>query len=244
MSGSGRQRHWQLEFVRGIAVILMIFYHFMWDMSFFELYPHDVTVGGWWLFARSAATLFVLLVGVSIMLAGERREPAARNRAWYRRGLQLLGFGLAITLITRMFLGDAFILFGILHLVGTTMLLAPLLWRARNVAPFIGAALIWLGVAFDRISVDTYWLLPLGLYPEHYPAVDFFPLVPWLGIVMIGMGFGQLLLLRLPGQAPPDARVPSVLIPIVALGRHSLLIYLVHQPILLAGFWLLGYTVW
>lgn len=241
---SARRRHWQLEFVRGVAVVAMIFYHFMWDLSFFGLYPHDVTVGGWWLFARFAATLFVVLVGVSITFAGGRRGPGERERSWYRRGWQLLGLALAITVVTRIFLGEAGILFGILHLVGTTMLLAPLLWRLRRAAPFIGAVIIWGGVAFKKMSVDTYWLLPLGLYPNNYPAVDYFPLVPWLGIVMIGMGIGQLLLLRLPEYGAATAYVPRFLRPVVALGRYSLIIYIVHQPILLAGFWALGYTVW
>lgn len=241
---SGRRRLWQLEFVRGCAVILMIFYHFMWDLSFFGLYPRDVTIGGWWVFARSAATIFVLLVGVSIVLAGERRDAAVRNRAWYRRGLQLLALGFAISVVTRFFLGDAFILFGILHFIGTTMLLAPVLWRIRVVAPYIGAIILWLGVVLRNVPVDTWWFVPLGLYPEDYPAVDYFPLVPWLGIVMTGIGLGRLLLARLPVEAPADASAPALLTPIVFLGRHSLLIYIVHQPVLLAGFWAFGYAMW
>lgn len=239
-----RRRHWQLEALRGWAVLLMIHYHFMWDLQFFGLYAGDLNSRGWWLWARTWQTVFVGLVGVSIVLAGERRQPQQRDRAWYRRGLQLLGLAAGITVVTRFFLGDAFILFGILHLVGVTMLLAPGLWRLRNAAPFIGAGIIWLGFALRDVAVDTWWLLPFGIGPEHYPAVDYFPLIPWLGVVMTGMGAGLLLQRKLPGVQPEGVRVPALLQPLVLAGRHSLLIYIVHQPVLLAGFWLFGYTLW
>lgn len=241
---AGRGRLWQLEFVRGIAVVIMIFYHFMWDLAAVGLYPNDVTVGGWRLFQQTWATVFVLLVGVSVAFAGERRQGARRNAAWYRRGGQLLAFALAISVVTRFVLGDAFILFGILHLVGTATLLAPLMWRGRKIAPFVGAVVVWLGTIFTQTTVDTWWFIPLGLYPDDYPAVDYFPLVPWLGVVMLGLGAGRLLLLRLPERAPAGTQAPRLLQPIVTLGRHSLLIYVIHQPILLAGLWAFGYTFW
>lgn len=258
-------RHWQLEAIRGVAVVNMIFYHFMWDLSFFGVYRADVTAGGWWLYARIWATVFVLLVGVSIVFAGERRRAGARERAWYRRGGQLLGLALVITVVTRVFLGDAYILFGILHLVGVTMLLAPVLWRLGRWAPFVGAVVIWLAIPFKQAAVEGPWLLPLGMYPDGYPAVDYFPLVPWLGVVMTGMGIGFLLrpalsrgqvddgdapgrerriVRRRTGAPSPGGFPPRPMLPFVFLGRHSLLIYLAHQPVMLAGFWLFGLTVW
>lgn len=241
---SGRRRHWPLEALRGWAVLLMIHYHFMWDLSFFGLYSGDLDGLGWTLWSRTWQTVFVGLVGVSIAFAGQRRGPAERDRNWYRRGGQLLAIAIAITVVTRVVLGDDFILFGILHLAGVTMLLAPWLWRIRYVAPFIGAGIIWLAAPLANISVHSYWLVPFGVSPEFYPAVDFFPLVPWLGVVMTGMGIGLLLQRRWSGFAAESPRVPALMRPLLVAGRHSLLIYIVHQPILLAGFWLFGYTMW
>src|SRR5690606_13264345 len=137
-----RHRLWQIDAVRGMAVVCMVFYHFMWDMMFFGLYPHDVTSGGWRLFARSVAITFLVLVGVSMVLTAQRKRPAERNRQWLERGAKVFGWGLLISVVTRIFLGEAFVLYGILHLIGTAFLLAPLLWRIRRWTPLLGAGVI------------------------------------------------------------------------------------------------------
>src|SRR5690625_5207888 len=144
---AARRRHWQLEALRGWAVIFMIHYHFVWDLSFFGLYSGDLNSTGWWLWARTWQAVFVGLVGVSVVMAGVRRVRGERGRTWQRRGWHLLGLAAAITVVARIFLGEGFILFGILHLVGVTMLLAPWLWRIRRVAPAVGAAIVLLGPA-------------------------------------------------------------------------------------------------
>jgi len=125
-----------------MAVVCMVFYHFMWDMMFFGLYPHDVTSGGWRLFARSVAITFLVLVGVSMVLTARRKAPAERNRQWLERGAKVFGWGLLISVVTRIFLGEAFVLYGILHLIGTAFLLAPLLWRIRRWTPLLGAGFV------------------------------------------------------------------------------------------------------
>lgn len=236
------QRLWHIDFVRGMAVLAMVFYHFMWDMYFFGLYPTNVTAGGWRLFARIIATTFLLLVGVSMALTAERKPPLMRDRLWLVRGAKLLGWAMAITVVTWVFLEDALILYGILHLIATALLLAPILWRIRVSAPILGGLFVWIGVVLADRSGEVSWLLPFGISPEHYPAVDYFPVFPWLGVVMLGIGIGQLLRPRLARlqvspQGPPLSWVAAV-------GRHSLLVYIVHQPVLLAGFWAMGYTVW
>ena len=94
------------------------------DMMFRPV-PHDVTSGGWRLFARSVAITFLVLVGVSMVLTAQRKRPAERNRQWLERGAKVFGWGLLISVVTRIFLGEAFVLYGILHLIGTAFLLAP-----------------------------------------------------------------------------------------------------------------------
>lgn len=259
-----RHRLWQIDAVRGMAVVCMVFYHFMWDMMFFGLYPHDVTSGGWRLFARSVAITFLVLVGVSMVLTAQRKRPAERNRQWLERGAKVFGWGLLISVVTRIFLGEAFVLYGILHLIGTAFLLAPLLWRIRRWTPLLGAGVIALGVVLADRSPEMAHLLPyaipLGVRPEFYPAVDYFPVFPWLGVIMLGMGAGQLLAPALSGPEPhgpasaarpePSKRQalpgspPPVLAQLAAIGRRALIIYILHQPVLLAAFMALGYTVW
>lgn len=244
-------RFWQIDFIRGVTVLCMVFYHFMWDMMFFGLYPADVTVGAWRVFARVIATSFLLLVGVSMVLTAARRPAEERDRQWLVRGTKVFGWGLVITVVTRLFLGDAYVLYGILHLIGTAYMLAPILWRVRRVAPFLGIVFVAVGIVLAQRSPELSGLLPyaipLGVRPEFYPAVDYFPVFPWLGVVMIGMGIGRLLApaleRRMAGEQPMRP-APAVVAQIAAVGRHSLVIYIVHQPVLLAGFFALGYTVW
>lgn len=243
LSGGG-QRLWPIDFIRGVAVLAMVFYHLMWDLHFFGLYRPDVTTGGWRIFARGIATAFLLLVGVSIVLTAERKSPAERNRLWLVRGMKLLGWALAITAVTRVFLGEAFVLFGILHLIAVALLLAPVMWRMRVAAPVLGILFVWLGVVISGRSGDVAWLIPFGVSPPDYPAVDYFPLFPWLGVVMIGLGAGQWLRARLARHASRRGRPPAPLTPVVAIGRHALAVYIAHQPVILAVLWTMGYTVW
>ena len=141
---------------RGMAVVCMVFYHFMWDMMFFGLYPHDVTSGGWRLFARSVTITFLVLVGVSMVLTAQRKRPAERNRQWLERGAKVFGWGLLISVVARIFLGEAFVLYGILHLIGTAFLLAPLLWRIRRWTPLLGVSSRW---AWSWRTARPRWLI-------------------------------------------------------------------------------------
>src|SRR5690625_4244791 len=146
-------RLWQIDFIRGVAILLMVFYHLIWDMHYFGLFlAADVTVGAWHVFARSIAALFLLLVGVSFVLAAERRPAAVRDRQWMVRGGKLYGWALAITAVTWTFLGDEFVRFGILHLIATALVLAPWLWRGRALMPWLGTFVVGLGVWFTERS--------------------------------------------------------------------------------------------
>lgn len=237
-------RFWQFDVIRGIMILLMIYYHFMWDLYFFGLYPNDVAAGNWLVAARIGAGIFMLLVGISITLAGENTPAPARNRAWWDRGIRLLIYAFIITAVTWVFLREGFILYGVLHLVGTSTLLAPLLWYIRRAAPFIGAVIIWVGTVAAGLHVDTYWLLPFGLAPADYAAVDYFPIAPWLGIIMLGIGLGQAWLALARKYSITPGPPPKFLAPVAAAGRQSLRIYMLHQPVLLVGFWIFGYSVW
>ncbi len=206
-----------------------------------------MTDGGWRIFARIVAVTFLLLVGASMVLTAETKPAAARDRQWLERGAKVFGWGLVVTAVTRLFLGDAFVLYGILHLIGTAFLLAPFLWRVRRWAPLLGVLFVAGGIVLSRRSPELSMLLPyaipLGVRPEFYPAVDYFPVFPWLGVVMIGIGAGRMMLpliRSVQASGPP----PPVLAQLAAVGRHAAGRYILHQPVLLAGFFAFGYSVW
>jgi uncharacterized membrane protein len=234
------QRFWEVDCLRGLAIIMMVIYHLMWDLSYVGVTDVNVFEGFWLGFQRATASLFLLLVGVSLQLSGARarlthRSQAAVWRRQLRRGLTVFAWGMVVTLATWLLLRDAFVRFGILHLIGLSMLLAYPFLRLGPWNLALGAGLIAAGRLLQEVTVDAPWLLWLGLRPQNFYTVDYFPLLPWFGVVLIGLAVGDLVYrddtrrLALPDLSalPPVSLVSW-------LGRHSLAIYLLHQPLLIA----------
>lgn len=239
-------RLWEVDASRGLGVLLMVFYHLLWDLAHFGLSSLEVTRGGWLIFARSTAALFLSLVGVSLHLTMVRYPEAIRRRIWRERGVKVLGWAFVITLVTRPLLGDRYILFGILHVIGLALLLAPALLRRPfgvTATGLLGVLLLAAGFWIHRFSGPD-WLIPLGIAPATYDSVDYYPVVPWLGFVFIGVGLGRYLYPAGRRLRPLPKQPPGAMRPLIWSGRNALSIYLLHQPVLFLGFMLLGYSVW
>jgi uncharacterized membrane protein len=218
----------------------MIIYHFTWDLVYFKLVDIDLMSGGWKVFPRFIATTFLLVMGISLTLSFNReRLRTGRGNLfvkYLRRGAKIFGLGLIITLATYFFIGRGFVVFGILHLLGASSILAyPFLHRNRWVSLAAGIVLIGAGLYLDRLVVTFPWLLWLGVKQVGRYMVDYYPLLPWFGVALIGIFSGYTFY---PGGMPrfnlPEAL--ALLAPIRGLrflGRHALLIYVIHQPILL-----------
>ena len=109
------------------------------------------------------------------------------------RGLKIFSYGLVITLVTWIFLREGFIIFGILHLIGISIILAYPFLKLRFQNLFLGILLIFFGICLQRFTVDSYWLIWLGFTPSSLYTIDYFPILPWFGVVLIGLFFGNLL---------------------------------------------------
>jgi uncharacterized membrane protein len=226
-------RLWEIDALRGSAVAAMIVYHFAWDLNYFNYYHKDITEGLWLLFQKSFLTTFVLLVGVSLWL-GYTRRGRVKFAGYLDRGLKILGWGMLVTIVTRLFLGEGTVFFGVLHLIGLAVILAYPFLRlgAKNLV--VGAAIIAAGNYFAQTTVDFPWFLWLGLSPAGLYMVDYLPVFPWFGVVLTGIALGCVFypcgprLIRLRGNSPAK---PFRLL--AYLGRRSLLIYLAHQPVLM-----------
>jgi uncharacterized membrane protein len=175
-------------------------------------------------------------VGISLAISYSRTGAGWGLFGKYlRRGLRIFAYGMALTLVF-LALGLGVVAFGILHLIGVSIILAyPLLgYRFANL--ILGISFIALGwyMRAQEVSSESPWLLPLGVVPENLAMPDYRPLLPWFGVVLLGLFAGNLLYgggkrpAGIPRQAPPVAR------PLAPLGRNSLFIYLIHQPILIA----------
>lgn len=236
-------RLWEVDFARGIGIMMMLASNFVTDIQFFTDYWQNE--GFWWLFARITAFLFVFLVGLSLTISYARAKRQGKAKFWkyLERGLYVLALGLAISVVTYFFLGENYIRFGVLHLIGISIILAyPFLKLRKGLSLIAGMAVILAGILLPAFAVNTDKLLWLGLRTSEFSSVDYFPLLPWFGVVLIGVFFGKLLykdgrrgLLKLPKMSERN--------PICFLGRHSLFIYFIHQPIFIGILWLLGVAV-
>ena len=240
-----RERFWEIDALRGIAVVAMVLYHFSYDLAYFGLFDVGFFRSGLGLnTGRLIGGLFIFLAGLSLTLSYARATSSRPSggklfRKYLSRGLRIFSYGLVITLLTWIFLPNEMIVFGILHLIGASIILAyPFLTlKLANVA--LGVACIAASFLLRGLDVDSPWLVWLGTDPTFF-MLDYWPIFPWFGVMLFGIAAGNVLYGdRVKRDAPSTPR-PSAVRPLAFLGRHSLLVYLVHQPVLLAALILLG----
>src|SRR5690606_23722529 len=236
-SMSGRPRLEAIDLARGLALVAMAIYHFAWDLEFFGYAPPGMTAeGGWRLFARSIASSFLFLVGVSLFLAharGFRRGPFLKRLA------MVAGAAAAISLITWLAVPGGFIFFGILHQIALASVLGLAFMRAPAWVTIVVAIAV---VAAPHFLRSTFFDHPalwwVGLSSVNPRSNDYVPLFPWFAAVLFGIAAAQLataagLFQRLRHHCLHESPRP-----LQFAGRHSLAVYLIHQPVLIACVWL------
>ncbi len=237
-------RFWELDMIRGIAVVMMVLFHLAYDLNFFGIYELDIYSGFWLYFAHITASIFILLVGVSLILIESKYVDEREGELLMeliKRGLKIFSLGIAITVATYFLIGDGFIIFGILHFIGLSIILAYPFLHLKKLNLLIGIIIVAIGLYLQNLAFGFPWLLWLGLAPIGFYTVDYFPLLPWFGLILIGMRLG----LAFYGGCRRrvelcDLSESAFVRPITFLGRNSLAIYLVHQPLLILSLYLLG----
>lgn len=214
---------------------MMAVYHTAYDLDSFGEYAVDSTSGAWARFADSTATSFLFLVGVSLAISHARNVRAGRDsfRKHLFRGLRVFGYGMLLTAVFWIF-GLGYVVFGILHLIGVSIILSYPLLRYRFVNLLLGLAVLAVGfymMSFGASS-ESPWLLPFGVAPENLPMPDYRPLFPWFGMVLLGLFAGNMVYGA--GRTLTEGNAPFFVRPLLPLGRNSLFIYLVHQPVIIA----------
>ena len=231
--------------IRGLTLISMVLYHAVWDM----VYLFDE---GWSWYTSPAAFVwqqcicwtFILLSGFCFSL----------GRHGLRRGLTVLAASAAVTAVTVLFSPESRIFFGVLSLIGSAMvLLTPLKDLLRHVPPALGAAASFLLFLLTRWVATGAVVLPgrrllalpaalyanwftayLGFPPPGFYSADYFPLLPWLFLYLTGVFLFPLLRRGGGTELLSRFRCP----PLEWLGRHSLALYLAHQPVIYGALWL------
>ena len=228
-----RQRLQIIDLIRGIAVVAMIVYHFSWDLLDYGLINIDVVNDPLWRgFAHAIAGTFLGLVGFNLVLANRRGIRAVP----YLRRLGFLAGGAAlVSLGTYWFVPEAFVFFGVLHMILVASVLGLPFLRAPIVVSIVAAAFCFAAPSLFTSEVfDAKPLLWLGLSAHLAPTVDYVPVLPWFGVVLAGIAAGRFILRDGGESLLAHWRFSGVVWrPILFLGRWSLPIYLVHQPLLI-----------
>jgi uncharacterized membrane protein len=232
-----RERFWEVDFIRGIAIVMVIFFHILIDFNFFNIYKINVFSGVLFPIAYAVATTFLLLVGLSLTLNFSRIKNVLTKKDAYVRillhGLKIFGIGLLVTLATWLYLGESFIIFGVLHCIGISIIFSILFLKFRVQNLVLGPVFIFLGLFLKTFTVDFYWLAWLGFKPTTFYTVDYYPLLPWFGVVLIGVFLGNSLYPEGKRRyAVKDRSKVKVVRFFCFLGRHTLIVYLIHQPII------------
>ena len=226
-----RRRFDVLDGWRTLAIVLMVAYHFLYDLYIFGVISANQ------LFSAPLNVLERFICCSFILLAGASARFSRNN---LRHGLIVLGAGLVVE-IGAAAAGQT-IRFGVLMLLGSSMVLWHFLGKGLQKLPgwsvaagsgvLFFAARWWTG----RTAVSVPWLYPLGFTAPGFYSADYFPLLPWFFLFLTGTALGGWCL------AHRENRLLTVSLPraLTWPGRHSLIIYVLHQPVLYG----ISYLIW
>ncbi len=225
-----------IDVARGVALLAMASFHFSWDLEFFGYLEPGTTGHGFLkLYARSIASSFLFLVGVSLFLA---HAEGIRWNGFWKRFVLVAGAAALISLATFLAMREEWIFFGILHEIAFASLAGLLFLRLPSILTLaLAAGFVALPFFFkaDLFNHPALWWV--GLSTALPRSNDYVPVFPWFGAVLAGIGIAKLAAQAgffpwLAGNPPRGLR------PLAFLGRHSLLFYLLHQPVLIGCVWL------
>lgn len=225
-----------IDLARGVALIGMVIFHLTFDLEFFGLLPWGtINQPFWMVFARAVAGSFVFLAGISLVLA---HQHGIQGPAFWR-GTGKIGLAaLVVSIVTVFAMPRVFVFFGILHIITVSRVMGLAFLRVP-VGVIVALALaIWAApylVQFE--AFDSRWLAWIGFSQTVPLSMDLEPIFPWFGPFLLGMACARL------GWIPDWSLPGAIGRGLAWAGRHSLMIYLIHQPVLLALLWF-AVTVW
>lgn len=220
----GASRAAWLDVGRGVAIVAMVIYHGAFDLLLFGFVDWPVDrAGPWRVFAASIASSFLFLSGVSLVYAHGR---GIRWRPFLRRLLVLSAAAAAVTIGTAVAMPVP-IYFGILHAIALFSVLAlPFLFAPPLLTVAAAVGVLVLPALYSHPVFEHPVFYPVGLAPVGPVAFDYEPIFPWLGALLLGVAAARWL--------PRGAAMAPGTGALAFMGRHSLVIYLVHQPVLFA----------
>ncbi len=227
-----------IDAARGVALVAMAVYHGCWDLTFTGLASFDLLGDPLWLAARTLIlSSFLLLGGISLVLA--TRNGFAPKAFLHRLG-RLAAAAAAVSAMSYILFPDSPIFFGVLHHMAVAGVVGLAFVRMPGLVTL--AAAVAALVAGDHLAFAPFnspWLRWIGLTTVPPDSNDFVPLLPWIGAFLAGIALARLW----PGVGAGGRVGDRIGRGLAWAGRHSLAIYLIHQPLLFGLFWLIVQAV-
>lgn len=207
----------------------MVVYHFCFDLRYFRLTQWDFYHDPFWLHARTAIlSSFLLLAGISLVLAN-RRDAGAK---FWRHVGTIAACAIAVSAASYALFPRSWIWFGVLHAIAVSIVLGRPLVRRPALALVVGIAVIAAGNLFAHPAFDGRAFGWIGFMTAKPRTEDYVPLFPWAGVLLVGIAAGHALVRQAFRPISVAGKLPRWM---GWMGRHSLAIYMVHQPLLLGA---------
>lgn len=229
-------RYYELDAARGAALILMIIYHVIFCLYFFTdtvKWFDPQTYSG-----APIAFLFIFIAGISLVLsAGKKDDLVKTAKKLFFRGLYVLAFAVVVSVVTFLVYPQGWVMFGVLHLIGVSTILAIpfVVLKVKTLTIFLSGAVITALTFVVSLVRGPEILIPLGITHAGFYTIDYEPLIPWFGIVLLGVALGSIIYKN--GKRcklfEKLGSMPKFLSPLCFIGRHTLIVYMIHVPIII-----------
>lgn len=248
------KRFIEIDLLRGMAVLGMMIFHLFFVLDYFEVVANEMYEGFWLVLARSVQFVFLGLVGVSLALSKQKamfQDESGRGNTknfYFRqakRAFLVFAMAMLVTLFTYAAVPGAYVKFGILHFIALSIFLLMFLAGRKWLNLFLGIAAFLIALWIKNIEVTTPLLYPFGFDFVGINTLDYFPIFPWISVPLFGILLGnvfyagfqrRLWVRRFAYFESGFFGKRSVLF----LGKHALLIYMLHIPIILLMLYAVG----
>ncbi len=223
-------RHQIVDVLRGCAILLMFVYHFTYDLNYYGAVRINFNYDPFWLgFRTLIVSMFLGIMGFS--LYSSKIRGFKKDRYFRRLGLLVLYAGI-ISLVTYLLFSEEMVFFGVLHFIAVATVIGLIFLRFYYLNLVIGAILILLGTNFGDTLFDKEALQWFGLMTFKPITIDYVPVLPWFGVVLIGQFAAQFGVSRRAFSNVLSWSSPHPIFRVLSFGgRHSLHIYMLHQPV-------------